>query len=135
VGNANTLVIQRFFNEVLNDGNLPVLETLIARDFIDHTPGPGQTAGRTGVQAKIERLRRAFPDIRFVLEDAAAEGDTVAVRYHWTGTQTGSFLDMAPTGKPVRVRGMDFYRFRDGAVAEHWDILDQLGLLRQLGRA
>jgi predicted ester cyclase len=135
VGNANTLVIQRFFNEILNDGNLSVLEKPIARDFIDHTPGPGQAAGRAGVQAKIEGLRRAFPDIRFVLEDAVAEGDTLAVRYYWTGTQTGPFLDMAPTGKPVRVRGMDFYRFRNGAVAEHWEILDQLGLLRHLGRA
>ena len=135
MGNANILVIQRFFNEVLNDGNLSVLEKLIARDFTDHTAGPGQAAGRAGVRAKIEGLRRAFPDIRFVLEDAVAEGDTLAVRYYWTGTQTGPFLDIAPTGKPVRVRGMDFYRFRDGAVAEHWDILDQLGLLRQLGRA
>lgn len=135
MGGANTLVIQRFFNEVLNDGNLSVLEKLIARDFTDHTTGPGQAAGRAGVQAKIEGLRRAFPDIRFVLEDAVVEGDTVAVPYHWTGTQTGPFLDMAPTGKPVRVCGMDFYRLRDGAVAEHWDILGQVGLLRQLGRA
>jgi predicted ester cyclase len=86
------------------------------------------------VRAKVEGLRRAFPDLRFILEEAVAEGGTVAVRYYWTGTHKGAFLDVAPTGRTVVVRGMDFYRVRNGAIVEHWHTVDELGLLRQLGR-
>ena len=132
--NPNKLVIQRFFSEVLNGGNYSLLDKLIGLDFVDHTPSPGQPGGAPGVRAKVEGLRQAFPDLRFILEETVAEGETVAVRYHWTGTHRGTFLDMAATGRAVVVRGMDFYRLRNGAIVEHWHTVDELGLLRQLGR-
>ena len=134
VENTTKLVIQRFFSEVLNGGNYSLLDELIGRDFVDHTPSPGQPGGTAGVRAKVEGLRRAFLDLRFILEEAVAEGGTVAVRYYWTGTHKAAFLDVAPTGRTVVVRGMDFYRVRNGAIVEHWHTVDELGLLRQLGR-
>jgi predicted ester cyclase len=108
--------------------NYSLLDELIGRDFVDHTPSPGQPGGVAGVWAKVEGLRCAFPDLRFILEE------TVAVQYYWTGTHKGAFLDVAPTGRTVVVRGMDFYRVRNGAIVEHWHTVDELGLLRQLGR-
>jgi predicted ester cyclase len=81
----------------------------------------------------LTALRGAFPDLRFTLEDLVAEGDRVAARYYWEGTQEGEFMGYRPTGQAVRVGGMDFYRLRDGKIVEHWDRVDELGLLRQLG--
>jgi steroid delta-isomerase-like uncharacterized protein len=89
--------------------------------------------GRAGVRPKIEALRSAFPDLRFLLEALIGEGALVAARSVWRGTHTGAFQGIAATGKEVQVAAMDFYRIEEGRVVEHWDNVDQLGLLRQLG--
>jgi steroid delta-isomerase-like uncharacterized protein len=129
----NQGVILRLFAEVLNRGNLDILDELIGEPYTDHNPVPGQLPGAAGVRVKLQALRRAFPDIRFVLEDLVAAGATVAVRYYWEGTQQGEFLGRPASGKAVHVHGMDFYRLRHGQIIEHWDNVDELGLLRQLG--
>ena len=86
------------------------------------------------MKGKVELLRTAFPDLRYALEDVIAEGDLVAARYSWRGTHKGeAFLGIPPSGKTILVRGMDFYRLRDGKIVEHWDNVDELGMLSQLG--
>ena len=125
--------INRLFEAVLNQGRLDLLEELIGPGYRDHNPVPGQLPGAEGVRRKLLALRRAFPDIRFHLEDLVGEGDRVAARYYWEGTQQGEFMGISPAGKQVRVRGMDFYRLEAGKIVEHWDCVDELGLLRQLG--
>jgi predicted ester cyclase len=62
-----------------------------------------------------------------------AEGDTVAVRVTMTATHLGPFLGVEPTGRRVRYEGMDFFRFEDGKMVEHWTSTDDLGLMQQLG--
>ena len=54
-------------------------------------------------------------------------------RDHGEGSQAGALLCIKPAGKRLSVRGMDFYRFRDGRLAEHWDNVDEFGMLSQLG--
>ena len=131
---ANKDCIRRVFEEVLNGGKLSVLDTLIGAAYVDHNPSPGQPAGAAGVKGKVETLRAAFPDVRFALEDVVAEGDLVAARYSWRGTHKGeAYLGIPPSGKSIFVRGMDFYRLRDGKIVEHWDNIDELGMLSQLG--
>ena len=128
-------VIRLLFDKVLNGGDLARLEEIIGEDYEDHDPVPGLPPGVAGVRAKLGALRAAFGDLRFVLEALVAEGALVAARYCWTGRHTGAFVGIAPTGRAVRVTGMDFYRVREGRIVEHWHHVDELGLLRQLGSA
>ena len=126
--------VRRLFDDVLNAGKLGLLDTLIGAAYVDHNPSPGQLPGAAGVKGKVETLRAAFPDLRFALEELVAEGDLVAARYSWRGSHKGeAFLGIPPSGKSILVRGMDFYRFRDGKIVEHWDNVDELGMLSQLG--
>jgi steroid delta-isomerase-like uncharacterized protein len=129
----NKGLVRRLFEEVLNGGRLMVLDALIAPGYVENNPAPGQAAGAAGVKARIQSLRSAFPDLRYVLEEVVGEGEIVAVRYHWGGTHRGAFLGIAPTGRKVSVRGMDFYRFAGGRIVEHWDNVDEFGMLSQLG--
>jgi steroid delta-isomerase-like uncharacterized protein len=129
----NKNLVRRLFEEVLNGGRLELLDALIAPGYVENNPAPGQAAGAAGVKAKIEGLRAAFPDLRFVLEELVGEGAIVAARYHWEGTHKGPFLGIPATGRRVSVRGMDFYRFADGWLVEHWDNVDEFGMLSQLG--
>jgi steroid delta-isomerase-like uncharacterized protein len=129
----NKAPIKRLFAEVLNQGRLDLLDELIGEAYTEPNPVPGQLPGAPGIKAKLQALRRAFPDLRFILEDLIGEGERVAARYHWEGTQQGEFMGLQPTGKKVSVRGMDFYRLENGRIVEHWDNVDEIGLLRQLG--
>lgn len=129
----NKALIQRLFDEVLNAGNFGLLDQLIGASYVEHNPVANQAAGAAGVRDRIRDLRKAFPDLRFVLDELVGEGEVVAARYHWQGTHKGTFLGIAPTGRRLSVRGMDFYRLEDGRVIEHWDVVDEFGMLSQLG--
>ena len=131
---ANKACVRRLFEEVWNGGKLGLLDTLIGAAYVDHNPAPGQPAGAAGVKGKVDVLRTAFPDLRFTLEELVAEGDLVAARYSWRGTHKGeAFLGIPPSGKAILVRGMDFFRLREGRIVERWDNVDELGMLTQLG--
>jgi len=129
----NKALIQRLFDEVLNAGNFGLLDQLIGASYVEHNPVANQAAGAAGARDRIRDLRKAFPDLRFVLDELVGEGEVVAARYHWQGTHKGMFLGIAPTGRRLSVRGMDFYRLEDGRVIEHWDVVDEFGMLSQLG--
>jgi steroid delta-isomerase-like uncharacterized protein len=129
----NKAVIRRLFDEALNGENLDLLDRMVGVEYVEHNPAPGQAAGAAGVRAKIQALKTAFPDLRFVLEELVAEGAIVAARYHWQGTHRGAFLGVAPTQRRLIVRGMDFFRLRGGRIVEHWENVDEFGMLTQLG--
>jgi steroid delta-isomerase-like uncharacterized protein len=129
----NKARIRRLFDEVLNGGRLDMLDQLVGAGYVEHNPAPEQVAGAGGVRSKIQALQAAFPDLHFVLEELIGEGAIVAARYHWQGTHKGTFLGIAPTGRKLLVRGMDFYRFEGGRLIEHWDSVDEFGMLTQLG--
>ena len=74
-----------------------------------------------------------FLDSHLVIEDVIAEGDKVVTRLTITGTQTGTLQGIPPTGKKFSMRGIDIFRVVDGKIVEHWDAVDQLGMLQQLG--
>ena len=129
----NKALIRRLFDEVLNKGNFGLLDQLIGASYVEHNPIANQAAGAAGIRDKIQTMRKAFPDLRFVLDELIGEGEFVAARYHWQGTHKGTFLGIAPTGRRLSVRGMDFYRLEDGRLIEHWDTVDEFGMLSQLG--
>lgn len=129
----NKSVVERLFADVLNRGNPEALARLVAEEYVEQDPYPGQPPGRAGVEWRIAALTAAFPDAQFVLEDVIAEGEKVVARWHMRATHKGEFLGVAATGKRVWLRGIDVYVIRDGAIQAHGDIIDRLGLLEQLG--
>lgn len=44
----------------------------------------------------------------------------------------GGFLGLPPTGKPITMRVMDFWRAEDGRLKENWVFIDLIDLCRQL---
>ena len=62
-----------------------------------------------------------------------AEADKVAARFTMRGTHQGTFLGVAPTGKKIEVKAMNFYRLSDGQIIEEHGLPDLLGLLQQVG--
>jgi steroid delta-isomerase-like uncharacterized protein len=126
----NKAALRRFYEEVLNGGNLEVADQLLAPDAVDHTLG---SRGLQAYKQFLSSVHQAFPDMRVEVHDMIAEGDLVATRVTYSGTHQGEFLGVPATGRRIEVSGVDFLRMRDGRQAEHWGGPDMAGLLQQLG--
>ncbi len=129
----NKRIYQRLADEVLNRKNLAVVDELLAADFAEHAGGQRRQVGTEGFKAARRRRNAAFPDWSVSIEDLIAEGDKVVVRATGRGTHTGEFMGIAPTGKHISVTWIAIYRVANGKLAEHWQNIDDLGLMKQLG--
>lgn len=78
-------------------------------------------------------LRAAFPDRVDVIEQVIADGDRVGLLFRVTGTHTGNFFGIPPTGKRVDVYEVAQLRIVNGQMVEGWFMMDEAELLRQLG--
>jgi steroid delta-isomerase-like uncharacterized protein len=124
---------QRQFVEVLqNEGDLDRVEEFVHPEAVDHNLPPGLPDGQEGVRAVLGAIRSAFPDHDAEVVHMIAEGDLVATYKTFTGTNTGELFGMPPTGKRATIRVMDFVRYQDGRVIEHWNVVDLAGLQAQL---
>jgi predicted ester cyclase len=129
-------LVRRLIDEGFNDGNLEVVDDLIAADMVEHQDfGPGHAPGPAGVKAVIASLRRAFPDFRLEIDDVAVHEDLVWLRMTGTGTNDGPFMGHEPTGRPMRTPVFDVLRVDGTRIVEHWGVPDRLGALFQLGLA
>lgn len=132
----NQALVDRFFAEVLNSGNLDVLAEITTDLVVHRIPTLSQELrGRDAVRGFIAEMRSAMLDLNFEVERKAAESDKVAIRWYMTGTHTGTpFLNLAPSGNAVKDQGVNFFIFSpEGKIAEIWTNEDSLGLLHQLG--
>lgn len=121
---------ERWFREVWNERKASTVDALFAPGVKAHTEGGDQDAA--GFKAAREALLDAFPDMRVEVEDTAADGDHVVVRWNAKATHRGAGLGMAASGRPVEFRGMTWLTFRDGVIVEGWDSWNLGRLLQSL---
>ncbi len=118
--------------DAFNRGNLDAIDGAFAPDVVIHDPGL-ELRGRAELRQGIDRLRVAFPDFHFTVEDLFADGDQVAIRYRGAGTHRAEFLGVPATSRRIDYRGIIIVRLEGGQIAEVWAQPDQLGILQQLG--
>lgn len=136
---ASKALIQRLYEEGINRHDAVAAAAFYAADAKNH----GRVVGRAGMQAVFEALFSTFPDFNYRIEEATAEGDRVVCKVTMTGTHlgqptmpeafSGMLKGVPPTGKPVQVLQFHSFRIRDGQIAEHAAVRDDLGMLKQLG--
>jgi steroid delta-isomerase-like uncharacterized protein len=132
-GQDNKTVMRRYYEEVFNQRRTGLIDQLAVEDYVEHDPFPGQGNGRADLKARVGAILGAFSPLQFRLEDLVAEGDRVVVRWCQTGTHTGPFMGIPPSGRQFTITGIDIHELRDGRMAEHWHVVDLYGLLQQLG--
>jgi len=130
---ANMAVMKRFYNEVINQGNIDLFDELCAESFVEHEESPRFTPNREGVKKWFRMLRAAFPDLKFEVGFMLAKDDKVVSYVTMTGTQKGPFMDMPASGKKIRVNTVDIVRFANGKAIEHWGVTDSGTMMQQLG--
>ncbi len=137
---ANKLILHRHFDEVLNQGKLDVVDEIYADTYVLDAPvqtegsvqSHGETHGRDGLKRRVILFRTAFPDIHFAVDNILAEGDQVAVQYTFSGTHTGKFGELEPTGQHISVTGILIALLRDGKIESANSVFDSGDMLHQL---
>jgi steroid delta-isomerase-like uncharacterized protein len=133
VEEENKEIARRFVDEVLNQKNLAAADELVAEDFVELDPLPGQEQGREGLKQVLAMLFAAFPDLHWTTEEEAAEGDKHWSRFTWRGTHRGDFLGIPPTGNQVVVNGVVIDRIIEGKMVDSRILMNELSLMQQLG--
>ncbi|MEU7892104.1 nuclear transport factor 2 family protein [Nonomuraea sp. NPDC049152] len=89
-------------------GNIDILRTLLAEDFVEHSPG-----NPSGRDAFIDFIAHA-PVAGAQLELKRAIADEQYVVMHYL---------MTPQGEERGTAVVDIWRLEDGLIVEHWDVV------------
>jgi predicted ester cyclase len=131
---ANKALVLRFSQIVLNGHRLDRARDFLAPGFVGHLAGePGPVAGDDAWCQMFGDLLAAVPDYSETVYEVVAEGDLVAARLTFGGTQAGELLGVPATGRMFAAGGMAFFRISDGWIVEQWTEADLVGVLGQLG--
>ncbi len=127
-------LIERFYNEMLGEGDLSKLDELVTDDVVDHEEGlPGQPEGKEGVVFFVNALRSAFSDINATVGQSLESGDLASAQVTITGKHTGDWMGVPATDKSFEIEAIDIIRVEDGKCAEHWGVTDNMALMMQIG--
>ncbi|HVI46387.1 MAG TPA: ester cyclase [Chitinophaga sp.] len=130
----NKKIVQRYFNEVWNQGHLNVLDELLSAGYINHTPStPNPPIGPGGLKPIVTAFHKGVPDLHYEIMDIIANDSMAVARVVVTGTQQDSLFGLPPTGKKFTVNQINIEKIVNGKIAEHWRVTDDLTMMRQLG--
>jgi predicted ester cyclase len=116
-------LVQRWTKEAIAQGRPDTFDELLAADVIDRS-GDAPSRGVEPFKARAAAVRAAFADIDIRVDDLLVDGDAIAWRWTLTGTHVGSFAGLAPTGRCVTLRGVNFQLLKGDRVVAHWTLVD-----------
>ena len=130
---SNKALVRQFVEEAQSGHDLTAVDRYLAPDFVDHSSPAGLPPTREGVKMQFGMFFSAIPDMRAVIHAQVADDDTVVTRKTLSGTHQGALFGVPPTGQPVAIEVIDILRVSDGRITDHWNQVDRLGLMQQLG--
>jgi steroid delta-isomerase-like uncharacterized protein len=112
------------------------LREVLHSDYVYTAPDGSRVVGvDAGLAAAWSSFAESFPDGDYEIKKVCVDGDTVVTEFQFTGTHTGDFEGIAPTGSSVVIDFCNVIQIKDDKVLTERDYLDTHGLLEQLGNA
>jgi predicted ester cyclase len=135
---ANKAIVKRYFEEVLDERKLDILDELVAADCVIHRPEAEEPIrGLEAFRQALERILQVYSEFTTTIHDLIAEDDRVVFRLSHQAVNRGEWTSRIGThavaGKAVSWPAIVIFRIRDGKIAEEWVSRDELGMLIQLG--
>ncbi len=128
-------IVRRCIEEGWNNGNMSIFDQYYAPNYTYQNSAFPQARNLDGVKKVLTQIRSSYPDFRFTIEEMIAEGDKVAARLTFRGTDKGGSVTFGTpsTGKKVAMPLVSISRFSGDKVVEDWALQDNMGLMQQLG--
>ena len=115
----NKGIARRFVEEVVNTGNVALLQELVSEECVETDGKIRIVSGVAGMAEHIRAVRAIYPDLHVTVERQVAEGEWVATVIIARGTHAAEWLGMAPTHKALVFTGVNVDRVVDGKMVEH----------------
>ncbi len=131
--NANKDLVSRYYEDVVNTGDLSDLERFISPDYVEVYEGVRYPLGLEGARKHILGGRETYADLHLTIEQQIAEGEWVVTRVTVRGTHRGTWMGMKPTGKTVEMTAVNIDRVVNGRIVEHGGAADLLGPFLKIG--
>jgi steroid delta-isomerase-like uncharacterized protein len=131
----NKALVRRFVEGIQCSGPeaaAKACDEYLAPDFVNHST-MGLPDGVPGVKMFMAMLWAGLPDCQATIHDQICEGDAVVTRKTLSGTHKGDFMGVPATGRRINMDVIDILTVRDGKITSHRAMVDQAGLMQQLG--
>ena len=125
-------IVRAIFEDGWNRAEFDSFARYLADEIRFHWRGEQITTNLADLRRLVDAWRASFPDLHFEVHDVLVDGDRAAVNLTFTGTQTGTWKDLPPSGRRAQAQEMMFFRFEDGRLVELWEVFDEWELRRQL---
>ena len=134
---TNEESLKRLIEQVWNNGVLDAVDELIAYQYtIHHDPGDpweGKTLDQNQYKQRVLYSRNAFPDMKFNINESIPSENRVVISWLLTGTHLGNLVEVPASGKKISISGLTIYYFENGKISGHWQVIDQLAFVTQIG--
>ena len=101
-----------FYKEAYEGNPKEAVEKYVGDKYIQHNPVVED--GLEGFIEYFEEMQRDYPNKSIEFVRAIAQGDLVALHTHQTWPGDEHYVTM------------DFFRFEDGKIVEHWDSIQEV---------
>jgi len=130
-------LIDRFVNELWNEGRLDVADEIFAENCVTHqllsgAPTDALPRGPEAIKEHVAAWVASFPDLRFNIEQILSEGDRAMTQLRVEGTHQGTWLGIPPSGKNIQIRMFTVHHVVNNKIVEDWVLVESLGVFQQL---
>lgn len=136
VNEVNKQTVRLFFEAVLNEGRLELIDELIALDYLGRVSCVDRAVvGPAGMRRFVCSRRRRHPGLCVVIEDQLAEDDRVVTRWRAAVASPSAPAEPGARGWTVAYRGISIIRVLAGKqVDSHTECIGPLAGSRADGR-
>lgn len=130
----NREIVRELTEQVWNRCGVDRIPDYYSEQYVaDYRPIAPLRTGHDGIRGMVERAWEAFPDYHEELLRVVAEGSVVVARFTISGTQSGKWGLLPPTGKKVKFDEIVILELQGGKVCKQSGVCDNLSALSQLG--
>jgi steroid delta-isomerase-like uncharacterized protein len=110
-----------------------LVQDLSEDSVVDSPFAGGTTRGRAAIEDVHRSFFQAFPDARLQWDDLLIDGNRVMTIGRLSGTDTGGFMSIPPTGRSFDIPLVVSYTLQNGRIVHERRIYDFTGMLVQVG--
>jgi predicted SnoaL-like aldol condensation-catalyzing enzyme len=106
-------LVHRLFDEVMNQGNLALIDLLYVPNVVDRNVLVGQASGRADIYRSLAELHTLLRNLHVVIELMSGEAGMVVTHERWSGVHSSA-------GKQVTGTVSHIFHIHDGRIVEEW---------------
>jgi len=135
----NKRIVKEYIEKVINTGNVELIPQFVSSDYVELYNNKKYPIGIEGAKEHLTGVRNTYPDLKLSIDLQIEEGELVATCYTMRGTHSGEWMGIKPTGRRIKVTGVNIDRIIDNKIVEHggaanmFDGLLEIGAIKIMG--